>query len=253
MPYLSRMDLTNFYEEILGLSDPWSISSFELDSKKKSISIYLSHGVKAIFACPVCDKSCSVYDHGEVRTWRHLDTCDHSTYLQASLPRVCCEDCGIHTIKAPWSDGKSHFTLQFEVHIIDVLEQTQVVTRSALLLGIAAHQVSYVRDKAVARGLLRRERKNNYRVAHVCIDEKSLFTGQHYVTLFYDGDTGTILEVVEHRTIAATTLGISKLREFVDLSKVDVVTMDMWEAFKSSVESCIPEAKIVHDLSLIHI
>jgi len=241
------MNLNNFYETILGLSAPWSISSMELDSKKKSVSLHLSHSEKTSFGCPICDKSSPVYDHGNSRTWRHLDTCDHYTYLHASLPRVKCVDHGVHTIKAPWSDSKSHFTLQFESYIIDVLEQTQVVSRSALLLRLAPHQVRYVRDKAVARGLSRRKARNNYRVAHVCIDEKSLFTGQHYITLFYDGETGAILEAVEHRTIAATTLGINKLREFIDLSKIEVVTMDMWEAFKSSVESCIPEAVIVHD------
>ena len=241
------MNLNNFYEEILGLSPPWSIFSMQLDSKEKSVSIHLSHAEKTNFGCPICDKPCPVYDHGQARTWRHLDTCDHYTYLHASLPRVCCEDCGVHTIKPPWSDCKSRFTLQFESYIIDVLGQTQVVSCSALLLRLAPHQVQYVRDKAVTRGLSRRAEKDNYRVAHVCIDEKSFRKGQHYVTLFYDGHTGAILEVVEHRTIASTTLGIIKLREFVDLQEVKVVTMDMWEAFKSSVQSCIPKAVIVHD------
>jgi len=241
------MDLSTFYSQILGLKLPWFVSKTEVDAKDKSIHLYLEHSERIKFPCPKCNCSSSVHDHNEERIWRHLDTCDHSTYLHASLPRVKCLSCGVHTISADWSDGKSRFTLQFESYIIDILEQTQVVSRSALILNLSSDKVRYVRDKAVARGLSKRKELKVYKVAHLCIDEKSLFKGHHYVTVFYDGETGSVLEVVEHRTIEATNLAFKYLGEYIDLSLIEVVTMDMWEAFKTATQSNLEETPIVLD------
>ncbi len=63
----------------------------------------------------------------------------------------------------------------------------------------------------------------------------------------YDGATGAVLEVVEYRTEQATTEGLESLGTYIDLSKVEVVTMDMWKAFKNAVQICVPQADIVHD------
>ena len=241
------MEMSTFYTQILGLESPWFISNIEVNKGSKEVHVYLSHSSTNIFSCPKCNSHCSVHDHNKERIWRHLDTCNYSTYLHASLPRVKCLDCGVHTIISTWSDKKSRFTLDFESYIIDVLGQTQVISRTALLLGLSSEQVSYVRDKAVARGLSKRKKSNFYKVSHLCIDEKSLFKGHHYVTIFYDGETGTVLEVVEHRTIEATNLGFSYLGECVDLSGIEVVTMDMWEAFKTATKNNLRETPIVHD------
>lgn len=241
------MNLEQFYEQILGLKAPWIIDNIEVAEKDKSVHLYLTHPNNSKFPCPKCKNSCSIYDHNKARKWRHLDTCDHYTYLHASLPRVDCLDCGVHTISPDWSDGQSRFTLQFESYIIDVLEQNQVISKSALLLRLAEHQVRYVRDKAVRRGLSRRKQNSFYQVFHLCIDEKSLFKGHHYVTILYDGQTGAVLEVVEHRTIESTNLAINMLGEQLDLSATKVVTMDFWDAFKTAVTQKMPNALIVHD------
>ena len=241
------MDLKAFYHQLLQLNSYWAISSVDLDAKTKRIDLYLNHDIQSKFPCPQCGLLCGVYDHNSSRCWRHLDTCDYFTYLHACLPRISCTNCGIHTIEVSWADSKSRFTLQFESYIIDVLGQTQVVSRSALLLRLCEHQVRYVRDKAVKRGLSRREDTYSYKVTHLCIDEKSLFKGHHYVTIFYNGDTGAILEVVEHRTIEATNLGFKYLGQKIDLSKIEVVTMDMWEAFKNATQENLINVDIVHD------
>ena len=84
-------------------------------------------------------------------------------------------------------------------------------------------------------------------VRHICIDEKSLFTGHHYVSILYDGQTGCVLEVVEHRTEDAAKSAFIQLGQYVDLQQVQVVTMDMWKAFQNAAKICVPHAAIVHD------
>jgi len=74
-----------------------------------------------------------------------------------------------------------------------------------------------------------------------------LFTGHHYVSILYDGEKGTVLEVVEHRTEQAAQKAFTLLGEYIDLQEVQVVTMDMWKAFQNAAKVCVPHADIVHD------
>ncbi len=226
------MKITNFYEQILGIEAPWQIVEAKIESSDKSVHIYLDHPPGSQFCCKHCNQPCSVYDHGKERIWRHLDTCDHYTYLHACLPRVKCAEHGIVTIEPSWSRGNSRFTLQFESFIIDTLQSTQVRSRAAIQLRVSEEQLKRIQIQAVERGL-------NHR--------KSLKEESSYVSLLYDGQTGAVLEVVEHRTEQAAQNAFTQLGQYIDLQHVQVVTMDMWKAFQNAAEACIPQADIVHD------
>lgn len=244
------MKITEFYEQILGISLPWQINDAKIDSTDKSVHVNLTHNKGEKFPCKHCKQLCSVYDHNKIRTWRHLDTCDHYTYLHAALPRVKCPEHGVCTIEPSWSRANSRFTLQFESFLIDTLQSTQVRCRSALQLRVSEEQLKRVQTQAVQRGLQHRKAstsKSFYLVRHVCIDEKSLFTGHHYVSILYDGQRGTVLEVVEHRTQQAAQKAFIQLGEYIDLQGIQVVTMDMWKAFENAAKTCLPKADIVHD------
>lgn len=244
------MEITNFYEKILGIELPWQITEAKIESSDKSVHVTLSHESGSKFPCKHCKELCSVHDHGKLRTWRHLDTCDHYTYLHASVPRVKCSEHGVCTIAPSWSRANSRFTLQFESFIIDTLQSNQVRSRSALQLRVSEEQLKRIQTQAVERGMSSRKRfKNNpfCIVRHVCIDEKSLFTGHHYVSILYNGQTGVVLEVVEHRTQEAAQNAFTQLGEYIDLQGIQVVTMDMWKAFQNATKICVPKADIVHD------
>jgi len=74
---------TELYAQILGIGTPFSVTRVELQTAKGNVSIWVEHEPGARFACPGCEASCSVYDHAEERTWRHLDTCQLQTLLHA--------------------------------------------------------------------------------------------------------------------------------------------------------------------------
>lgn len=245
------MQITNFYEQILGITKPWFITDAKIDETDKSVHVNLSHNGGEKFPCKHCQTLCPVYDHSDVRTWRHLDTCDHYTYLHAELPRVDCPQHGICVIQPDWSRANSRFTLQFESFMIDTLRLTQVRRCAAIQLRVSEEQLKRVQQQAVARGLAHRQQNKvdgrPYIVRHLCIDEKSLFTGHHYVSIIYDGHTGAVLEVVEHRTQDAAQRAFTNLGDYINLADVQVVTMDMWKAFKNAANICVPQADIVHD------
>ena len=242
------MQVTNFYKTILGIEDPWEISKVEIDKVDKSVHIYLSHSTGSQFCCKDCNKLCSVHDHGKTRTWRHLDTCDHYTYLHASLPRLDCSECGVLTVVPSWANPNSRFTLLFESYAIDVLQLTMVVSKVSKQLRITEDQLKGIRNRALNRALTHRTLSGRLqKTDHLCIDEKSHKKGHNYLSIIYDGATGKVLEIVEDRTEQAATLAFVKLSQHIDLQSVNVVTMDMWQAFKNATEQIIPQADIVHD------
>jgi transposase len=97
--------------------------------------------------------------------------------------------------------------------------------------------------RAVERGLQRRSLDE---VRHVVIDEKSFGAGQDYVSVMTDIDQSRVLEVTPDRTTEAADALWNTLSE-EQRSKVKAVCMDMWQAYETSTERNVPNARIVHD------
>ena len=55
----------------------------------------------------------------EDKQWRHLDFFQHEAYLHARLPRVRCDEHGVHQVNVSWARPGSGFTLLFEGSSLD--------------------------------------------------------------------------------------------------------------------------------------
>lgn len=76
----------DLYAQILGLQAPWKVVAVNLDRA-------LEVSDAAAFTCPQCGLPASRYDKRK-RRWRHLDTCQFVTILEAEIPRVHWPDHG---------------------------------------------------------------------------------------------------------------------------------------------------------------
>jgi len=235
----------DLYRQILGVTDPWTVARVALNVEEQTVHVYLIETPDATWTCPVCGTTSPVYDHREERAWRHLDSCQFQTYLVASVPRVDCPTHGIHTVAVPWSAPNSRFTLLFERFAIDVLQATQVQGKAAKLLRLTPGQVHDLMERAVARGLSRRDKTEI--IEHVSLDEKSYQHGHQYLTVLGDTKQGRVLEVSETRTEEATTTLLNETLTETQRLWVRSVTMDMWEAFMNATQASLPLADIVHD------
>ena len=81
------MDEKSLYAHILNLSAPWQVKSLSLDENAASVTVTVGIAENTQLTCPACGKSCPVHDHRH-RKWRHLDTCQFATIVEASVPRV---------------------------------------------------------------------------------------------------------------------------------------------------------------------
>ena len=125
---------TDFYEQILGLSDPWFVADVRLEMEAHQVDVFVEHGEETKFCCPECGSELACYDHTPSRKWRHLDTMQFRTILHAATPRVKCPEHGVKQVRLPWAEKNSRFTLFFERFAIDVLLATQTVKGAQSIL-----------------------------------------------------------------------------------------------------------------------
>lgn len=234
--------LTEHYRILLGLDAGWEVSDVTLSLEEQRVSILVTHAGGRVI-CPECGEECSIADHAPERTWRHLDTMQFETRLRARVPRANCQTCGVKTTSVPWADKHSRFTLLFEAMAIEVIQACGNVKAAAGLLRLDWGSVHRIMERAVERGLERREVDS---VPYVGMDEKSFGRGQSYISLLTDLTESRVLEVAEGRTEeAANELWTAIPKE--QRCQVEAVAMDMWQAFMNSAATNVSQAEIVHD------
>ena len=117
--------LNSHYALLLGLNSPWKVAKVNLEMEQSRVVIEVSHD-SSMMACPDCAKPAPQRDLAPLRSWRHLDTMNFETIIQARVPRCNCVDCGVKTVAVPWSDKHSRFTLMFEAFAIEVLANYRI-------------------------------------------------------------------------------------------------------------------------------
>jgi transposase len=228
------------YRQILGIQFPWEVSDVDVDLPHTGVTVHICHS-GADLACPECGASCSGYDTRE-RKWRHLDTCQYSTWLVAQVPRIQCPEHGVRQLTVSWAESNSRLTALFEALVIDWLK-IGTISEVATQLGLSWSTVSGVQERAVARGLARR---NQAFPDAIGIDETSFQRRHQYVTVISSGDR--VLHVADDRKRASLDAWYASQPPEV-LAGLRTVSMDMWRPFIDSTLAHVPgaEHKIAFD------
>jgi len=231
------------YQTILGLSAPWEVERVELREAAGVVDVWVTEAVGTRFPCPACDAAAPLYDHVE-RRWRHLDTCQFRTLLCARVPRVACPTHGVTTVRVPWAEPGSRFTLLFERLAIAWLKDA-TPTAVARRLGLSWDEARGIQERAVRRGLARRVAAP---VARLGIDEKSFLKRHQYVSVVVDLDQARVLHVADERkaeSLAPYFAGLTPQQR----DGITAIAMDMWEPYRKTVRAHVPDAdaKIVFD------
>lgn len=231
------------FTQLLGLTPPWKVTQLTPDLNEQTITVRIEWPQGEQGPCPDCKAACSVYDHREVRAWRHLDTMQFKTLLVCSVPRVKCLEHGVKSLQVPWASMNGRFTLLFERFAIDVLLSASSLSKAADLLGLSWDEVHYIQKRGVKRGLARRKLD---KTEHLGIDEKSFLKGQSYVSVLYDLDESRVLDLVKDRTTESATALLNVFPE-ENRPLISAFAVDMWQPFMTAITNVFPSAAIVHD------
>ena len=236
--------LNDHYSLLLGLKNPWRVAEVNLEIEQSRVVIEVIHDAKEV-ACHDCGKTSPQRDRAPARSWRHLDTMNFETIIEARVPRCNCAQCGVRTAAVPWAGKHSRFTLMFEAFAIEVLRMAKSLEAGRLLLGLSWDSAQTIMRRAVERGLASRDVSD---VEEVGIDEKSFLKGHNYLTALSDLNQGRVLDVVEERTESACRKLIGKaLPGYCRKFKIKAVAVDMWPAFGNAIRGLLPKASVVYD------
>ena len=239
--------LEEFYNHLLGVETPWSVVSIQRDSQSRVVTAMVEYKDGEPLTCPECLKPGKLHDH-RVRTWRHLDSCNHQTLIKANVPRIKCLEHGVKQIPVLWAEKNSRFTLEFESTVILWLKEDPIST-VACNFGLTWDQVDGIMARAVRRGLARREKTNP---ANIGIDETSFQKRHEYVTVLLDKDNDVIIDILDDRK-AETLKNWFKTQEMSDLSGVESISMDMWDPFINAVKDNFENAAEIINFDRFHV
>ena len=185
---------TDLYTRISGIEVPWQVSTVKVEMAKGEIIVHVERKVGAKLCCPICGRESQGYDSRR-RRWRHLDTCQYKTILEADVPRVECPEHGVVATSVPWAEPNSGFTAMFKALVIDRLKKasTAAVWR---LMGLSWNAIDRTMQQAVKRGLARR---GEICARHLGVDETAFKTRHDYVTIVSDQDESKVLHVSSDR------------------------------------------------------
>ena len=235
---------TNLLQLALGLTPPWTVTRSDFDTEAHRLDIHIDFAPGSRFPCPHCGAAdCPAYDT-EQMTWRHLNFFQHQAYLNARVPRVRCDTCGIRKAHVPWARPDSGFTLLFEALLMTLVSAMPVRT-VARMVGEHDTRLWRVLHHYVDQARARNDASD---VTRVAIDETAARRGHDYITLFVDIDQARVLFATERRDAATVAAFADDLTAHDgDPTAIREVCIDMSPAFIKGVSDSLPNAAITFD------
>jgi len=235
---------TNLLQLALGLTPPWTVTGSDFDAETHRLDIQVDFAPGNRFACPNCGAAACPAHDTERMTWRHLNFFQHQAYLNARVPRVRCETCGVRKVRVPWARPDSGFTLLFEALLMTMLSAMPV---NAVARMVGEHDTRLWRvlhhyvEQARARG-------DASQVTRVAIDETAARRGHDYITLFVDIEQARVLFATQGRDAGTVAAFADDLAAHGgDPAAVSEVCIDMSPAFIKGVGESLPKAAITFD------
>ena len=234
---------TQLYEQLLGLSKPWSVSRVELEIEHSRITVHVQCEQGVVWGDPETGQD-RAHIHGWVeRSWRHLDTCQFETVIVAKVPRLKYKSGRVEDAAVPWAERYSRITLMMEAFVVRLLQASANVSRVTALVKLDWHTVNHVMQRAVERGLQHRAEEP---VPYLGVDEKSFLRSRKYASVLTDISRSRVLEVVPGHKLE-DAFKLLKCLTPAQREGVRAIAMDMWPAYMSAARSLLGNADIVHD------
>lgn len=231
------------FSQILGIRHPWKVVDVTTDPAKQEVTILVERAGDAVFHCLACGIECPRYDSRR-RRWRHLDTCQYKTIVEAEVPRIECPEHGVQQVPVAWAETNSRFTGLFEALAINWLREASI-SAVARLMRLTWKEVDGIMLRAVVRGLARRKVEAPERMG---VDETSFQKRHEYVTVVTDLDGSKVLYVADDRKAESLAAFYRQLTP-AQKKRIFVIAMDMHQPYISATQEAIPDAdeKIAFD------
>lgn len=213
------------------------------NSKVRELHIWIDFDRGAKF---MSSKETILPPHDTVdKEWRHLNFFEHPCYLHARVPRLKTDASSIEMVQVPWARSNSGFIMLFEAFAMALIEEETPVNSVAKTVKEYPNRIWTIFRHWIEKG---KRNLNLSNVRRIGVDETSRRKGHLYFTQFVDLDTKQTIFVCPGKDS-------DTFREFSewlvehdsDPLQIEVVAMDMSNAFTSGCMTYFPHAHIVYD------
>lgn len=193
--------------------------------------------------CSRCGQAVAVTHDTSRRRWRHLDLGGVRCYLEASLRRVRCPDCGVRVEAVPFARAGARHTRAFDA-LVACLAQQLAKTALARLLRLSWRTVGRICARVVAERL---ESSRFAGLRRIGVDEVSYRRGHRYLTLVCDHDTGRVVWASEGARQKTSLDGFWAALGAERKGRLEAVSLDMAPGYHSAVAEQLPQALVCVD------
>jgi len=194
--------------------------------------------------CGICRRRSPGFDLGEGRRrWRALDLGTALAFVEGDAPRVSCRRHGVVVCAVPWARHSSRFTRAFEDQAAWLAVNTSK-TAVAQLMRIAWRTVGAICERVASEA--QRDVDVLVGLRRVGIDEISHRTGQRYLTVVVDHDTGRLVWASagrDRKTVEAFLDALGQER----CKQLELVSADMAAWVAGPVRERCPNAELCLD------
>jgi transposase len=189
--------------------------------------------------CGICRRRSPGFDLGEGRRrWRALDLGTTLAFVEAAAPRVTCRRHGVVVCAVPWARHSSRFTRAFEDQAAWLAVNTSK-TAVAELMRVAWRTVGTICARVAADA--GREVDLLTGLRRIGIDEISHRTGQRYLTVVVDHDSGRLVWAAAGRDRKTVEAFLDELGE-ERCKQIELVSCDMASWIAGPVAERLPDA-----------
>ena len=216
----------------------------EVDEKAKTLKLWVRRkaGTKKLI-CSGCGQHVAGIHEVTEREVRDLPWSEYRATVVVEVCRVRCPDCGPRVEKVAQLPSKAPFSKRFEEAVGEACESA-AASRVARSFGLAASTVRAIDLRYLTRWEATRKKPA---LKQMGIDEIYLGKSAKFITVVSNLETGEPL-----------WFGYERKQETIDeffrsqlspsqRKRIKAACVDMWPAFKSSIEQWAPQCAIVYD------
>jgi len=194
------------------------------------------------YCCSECG-STHVWREGIViRRFRAVPLGRKRVTLEARIPRLACQDCGVVRQAAiGFSEPRRTYIKSFERYVLE-LSRYMTIKDVSRHLGVSWDVVREIQKKYLHKRFGKPKLKH---VKQIAIDEISTGKGHHYVTIVMDLKSGAVLHVGQGK--GGDALTSFWIRLCASHAQVEAVATDMSPAYIEAVTANLPDAALVFD------
>jgi transposase len=217
------------YHQISQIFEP-GITTFRIEQPRERLR------------CSICG-SAEVWSQGGVeRNFRALPIGKQPTFINFTVPRVLCFDCGkVRQVKIAFADPKKHYTRSFERYALE-LSRLMAIQDVANHLVIGWDTIKEIQAKYLQR---RFGKPKLHKLKQIAIDEINIGKGHRYFTIVLNLLSGAVVFVGDGKGVDALKPFWKRLRR--SHAKIEAVATDMSKAYIKAIRDNLKRAVHVFD------